>query len=136
MGYTNFGTSEFANSIRPFVVTAPFSHNTTRSDCIAGQGHSVFDGAIDRTHQRSHKPFCPPGGSPRQGPPSHKPKRLDGAAAMIPQSRPLIEALAEIPDFRSNRGKRHALAAILALACSAMLWGYRSYPASAAWGRH
>ena len=41
---------------------------------------------------------------------------------MVPQARPLIEILAEIPDFRSNHGKRHPLAAILALACRALRW--------------
>ena len=48
----------------------------------------------------------------------------------------MIEVLTEIPDFRKNHGKRHPLAAILALACSAMLCGYRSYTAIAEWGRH
>jgi predicted transposase YbfD/YdcC len=48
----------------------------------------------------------------------------------------LIEVLAEIPDWRHNWGKRHSLAAILALACSAMVCGYRSYTAIAEWGRN
>jgi hypothetical protein len=55
---------------------------------------------------------------------------------MVSQPRPLIEVLAELPDFRSIRGKRHALAAILALACSAMLCGSRSYTAIAEWGHN
>jgi predicted transposase YbfD/YdcC len=55
---------------------------------------------------------------------------------MVAHARPLIEVVAERPDFRHPRGKRHPLAAILALACSAMLCGYRSYTAIAEWGRH
>jgi predicted transposase YbfD/YdcC len=55
---------------------------------------------------------------------------------MIAQPRPLIEVLAEMPDLRSRRGKRHPLSAMLAMACCAMLCGYRSYSALAEWGRN
>ena len=55
---------------------------------------------------------------------------------MRAQSRPLIDVLAEIPDFRKARGKRHELKSILALACCATLCGYRSYSAMAEWGHN
>jgi hypothetical protein len=42
---------------------------------------------------------------------------------------PLIEILAEIPDFRKAKGKRHPLPAILALACVATMCGYKGYRA-------
>ncbi len=49
---------------------------------------------------------------------------------------PLIQVFVEIPDFRQSQGKRYALSAILALACAAILSGYRSYGAIAEWGRN
>ena len=51
---------------------------------------------------------------------------------MIAQPRPLIEVVTEMPDFRSKQGQRHPLVAILALVGSALMCGYRSYPAMAA----
>lgn len=55
---------------------------------------------------------------------------------MIAHPRPLIEVFSDIADFRKARGKRHPFSAILALACCAMLCGYRSDSAIADWGRH
>ncbi len=49
---------------------------------------------------------------------------------------PLVEALAQVPDFRSRHGRRYSLAAILCLACAATLCGYSSYGAMAEWGRN
>ena len=53
-----------------------------------------------------------------------------------PSCRPLVEVLAEVPDFRKPQGLRHPLPAVLALACAATLCGYKSYGAMAQWGKN
>lgn len=68
--------------------------------------------------------------------PSDEPNRFAGVATMVPQARPLLEAWAEMPAFRSPHGTRHPLGALLALAWSAMRCGSRSDTAIAEWGRH
>ena len=40
---------------------------------------------------------------------------------MVTVCQPLIEILSKIPDFRKEKGKRHPLSAILALACVVMM---------------
>jgi len=55
---------------------------------------------------------------------------------MIAHPQPRIEVFSDIADFRQSRGKRPPLSALLALACCALLCGYRSYSAIAAWGRN
>jgi hypothetical protein len=47
----------------------------------------------------------------------------------------LLETFRAIPDPRSSQGRRHSLAAILALATAAMLSGARSLYAISQWGR-
>ena len=46
----------------------------------------------------------------------------------------LLSFLADVPDWRSRRGQRHPLTAILGLVCCAILCGTKSYAAIAQWG--
>lgn len=50
-------------------------------------------------------------------------------------SRHLLDMLSKVPDPRKEKGKRHPLRAILALAIIAIMSGYRSYAAIAEYGR-
>lgn len=49
--------------------------------------------------------------------------------------RSLLHAFATVPDHRSSQGRRHPLAAVLALSTAAMIAGARSLYAIAQWGR-
>src|ERR1043166_5314509 len=55
---------------------------------------------------------------------------------MTSQELALLDVLAQIPDPRQSAGKRYSLLAILSLAVTAMLCGYKSYSAIAQWGRN
>jgi len=61
---------------------------------------------------------------------------MDNMADISKQCRPLIDILTEISDFRKEKGKRYSLTSILALACVAMMCGYKSYRAFSDWGHN
>lgn len=54
---------------------------------------------------------------------------------VTPQALSLIDALSSVPDPRSRRGRRHPLAAVLALVSVATMCGCRSVYATLQWGR-
>lgn len=58
---------------------------------------------------------------------------LNRSAICIPS---LVDELARIPDPRKARGKRHPLRAMLAMACVALLCGYRSLLAISEWAHN
>jgi hypothetical protein len=61
-------------------------------------------------------------------------QRLDAPAALVPeQYRDLLDYLAQITDPRHRRGRRYALATVLAVAVAAVLAGARSLAAIGEW---
>jgi len=50
-------------------------------------------------------------------------------------ARPIVEALASVPDPRSGHGRRHPLCAVLTLAVRAMMCGRRNLYGTAQWAR-
>ena len=69
-----------------------------------------------------------------------KKRKLPEIDDLLAQSRvhipPLVDVLAEIPDPRKARGKRHPLPALLALTCVALLCGYQSLLAVSEWAHN
>jgi hypothetical protein len=60
--------------------------------------------------------------------------RRDAPAALVPaQCRDLLDYLAQIPDPRHRRGRRHALGAVLAVAVAAVVAGASSLAAIGEW---
>lgn len=95
-------------------VSCPSPSRNLCALCVLGgaQGHLKGCGCVRAWRQRQ----------PREEPPR---------SASCP---PLLEVLRQVPDPRFRRGVRHPLAALLTLACAAMLCGYGSYRAIAEWG--
>jgi predicted transposase YbfD/YdcC len=69
-----------------------------------------------------------------------KKRKLPEIDDLLAQSRvripPLVDVLAQIPDPRKARGKRHPLPAMLALTCVALLCGYQSLLAVSEWAHN
>jgi predicted transposase YbfD/YdcC len=69
-----------------------------------------------------------------------KKRKLPEIDDLLAESRvripPLVDVLAEIPDPRKARGKRHPLPAMLALTCVALLCGYQSLLAVSEWAHN
>jgi DDE_Tnp_1-associated len=64
---------------------------------------------------------------------ARRPHSLDTLAR--DQCRDLLAALAQVPDPRARRGRRHTLVAVLATAIAAVLAGHHSLAAIAEWAQ-